>query len=133
MTDEEFLAAFEDCTLPRDLWTHAAHIRMAWLCLRRDPFDIALPKVCAAIIRYNAAGGKPGAYHQTVTHAFLAVIDHRMRSASGDDFASFSARNADLFEHGTAALKRHYRPTTLDSDDARARFVEPDLLPFDAA
>ncbi len=31
MTDDEFLAAFEDCTLPFEQWHHRAHVRVAFL------------------------------------------------------------------------------------------------------
>ena len=31
MTDDAFLAAFEDLTLPFDLWTHRAHVTVAYL------------------------------------------------------------------------------------------------------
>jgi hypothetical protein len=35
MTDSEFLTAFEACRLRRQDWTHAAHVRLAWLYLTR--------------------------------------------------------------------------------------------------
>lgn len=28
MNDDEFLATFEDCTLPFEQWTHRAHVRI---------------------------------------------------------------------------------------------------------
>lgn len=31
MTDEELLAAFENCSLPHSEWTHRAHVRVAYL------------------------------------------------------------------------------------------------------
>ena len=43
MSDDEFLAQFENCTLPFDQWTHRAHVRVAYLYLRRHPFREALP------------------------------------------------------------------------------------------
>jgi hypothetical protein len=36
VTDEEFLRAFEECRIPKAFWTHEAHVRMAWLYLRRN-------------------------------------------------------------------------------------------------
>ena len=41
MTDKEFLAAFENCSLTRENWTHAAHVRMAWLYLSTGDLLIA--------------------------------------------------------------------------------------------
>ena len=35
MTDDEFLQAFMDCTLPNDQFHHRDHLRLAWLLGRR--------------------------------------------------------------------------------------------------
>jgi hypothetical protein len=79
MDDAEFLAAFESCELPRDDWTHTAHVRMAWLYLRRGPLDEMMSVVCQGIRRYNARQRRELAYHETITRAFLVLIDLRMR------------------------------------------------------
>jgi len=31
MTDDEFLASFSACTLPAEQFSHAGHIRLAWI------------------------------------------------------------------------------------------------------
>jgi hypothetical protein len=126
MTDEEFLAAFEWCTLPRAEWTHAAHVRLAWLYLGRLPFDQALGQVRDGIRRYNAAHGSDG-YHETITVAFVVLIRSRMADeGAGEGFAGFQARNPDLLDRGLLLLGRHYDPATLSSAVARQRFVVPD-------
>jgi hypothetical protein len=53
--DDEFLAAFEAAAIPRPEWTHAAHVRMAWLDLTRLPPGEALERVRGGIRRLNAA------------------------------------------------------------------------------
>ena len=37
MTDNEFIAAFENCTLPLESFRHADHVKMAFLYLSRYP------------------------------------------------------------------------------------------------
>jgi len=127
LSDDEFLDAFEGCTLPYVEWTHAAHLRMAWLYLDRHPFDLALEKVRNGIQRYNAAQGNFAGYHETVTRAFVHLIHHRRALGQLRGWEAFAADNADLFARSPHALARHYREATLRSPDARARFVEPDL------
>ena len=130
MSDEEFLAAFEGCTLPKADWTHAAHVRMAWLYLTRLPKSDALARVRGGIRRYNAAVGSDG-YHETVTVAFTLLIRSRMDAAGrGEGFAAFAARNPDLFEGRSELLGRHYDPATLADFEARQRFVVPDREPL---
>lgn len=41
MTDELLWEQFHAATLPKAEWTHAAHLRMAWLFLRRYAVDEA--------------------------------------------------------------------------------------------
>lgn len=131
MTDAEFLAAFEACTLREAEWTHRAHIRMAWLYLRRGSFAEMLPAVRDGIRRYNASLQKHLAYHETITQAYLRLVDHRLRSVGASaPFEQFCEVNPDLLERGFGALLKHYRRETLLSDQARADFVQPDLQPF---
>jgi hypothetical protein len=128
MTDEEFLRAFEECQLPGGQWTHAAHVRLAWLYLRQGGYAETLPRIRAGIRRYNASQNKPVAYHETITQAFLRLIHARLSdNGHAATFAAFCAHNPDLLERGHPLLFRYYRRETLLSDSARAGFVEPDL------
>jgi hypothetical protein len=130
MTDAEFLAAFEWCTLPRSEWTHAAHVRLAWLYLGRLPFAQALARVRDGIRCYNAAHGSDG-YHETITVAFVVLIHARLAGAGpGEDFAGFRARNPDLLDRRPPILEHYYDPATLASAAARQRFVVPDREPL---
>lgn len=129
MTDEEFLSAFESCSLPEREWTHAAHVRMAWLYLRRRPLAEVVAVVREGIQRYNGSLKKPSGYHETITCAFLRLIGNRLRNdGAAQSFAEFSACHPDLMERGMSILLRYYRKETLFSAPARATFVHPDLL-----
>lgn len=133
MTDCEFLHAFESCTLPEEEWTHRAHLRMAWLRLRDGDFNTVLPRVREGIQRYNTSIGKPKGYHETITQAYLRLVEHRMRAGDTPAFDAFCAQNADLLAPDLGALTRHYRRKTLLCPEARHLFVEPDLLPLPLA
>ena len=147
MTDDEFLRAFEGCTLDRKEWTHEAHVRMAWLCLTRVESDEdVFERVRSGIKKLNAEfvyrqqiscarapekapdpRGLDG-YHETVTVAFVTVIASRIRP--GEGFTAFRDRNPDLFDRSFPALLRHYSPGRLFSSPAKAEFIEPDLEPL---
>lgn len=130
MTDAAFLAAFEAGTLPRAEWTHAAHVRLAWLYLGRLPPADALERMRAGIRRYNAAvGTPPDAYHDTVTVAFARLI-HAAGPDPAEGFAAFARRNPGLFDRADPVLLRYYSPDRLSSPAARAGFVEPDRRPL---
>jgi hypothetical protein len=131
MTDDEFLTAFEELRLPRNLWTHEAHVRMAWLYLRDRPLDEVIPIVRGGIQRYNASLGNSEGYHETITVASLVLIDHRFgREAGKGSFADFREVNPDLLDRTLSALLGHYSREVLFSNQARRAFVEPDLIPL---
>lgn len=129
--EEKFLCAFENCTLPPTEWTHAAHIRMAWLCLRADDFEDALSRIRTGIRRYNEKVlDKLAEYHETVTVAFAWLIASRIDQ--DETWEEFAGRNEVLFARRPPVLAAYYSAGKLGSVEARTRFVEPDLRPLPA-
>lgn len=121
--DKAFLQSFEECSLGAKCWSHAAHVRMGWLVLEASSsFVEALERIRSGIMRFNSTKNSIG-YHETITIAFARLIDSRRRP--GETLEAFLARNPDLLEKD--CLKRFYTPAILASEEARHRFVEPDL------
>ncbi len=122
MTDDDFLAALEGDALPAGSFDHAAHVRAAYLYLRRRGFIDGMATFRASLRRYAERHGAAAKYHETITVAFLAVIHERLHEAPpGSGWPEFAARNPDLFDR--AFLHRYYRPETLASARARAVFL----------
>ncbi len=128
MTHTEFLTAFKTCTFTRTEWTHAAHIRMAWLYLQELPVAEALDRVRKGIQKLNAKIGSPDGYHETITVAFVRVIAARIEA--GEPYEAFQSRHADLYDRALPALLRHYSKELLMSPAARATDVAPDREPL---
>ncbi|MGC4042485.1 MAG: hypothetical protein QM758_01630 [Armatimonas sp.] len=126
MTDNEFLEAFEATTLPRQLWTHAAHVRMGYLMFQKYGSTEAPTHISTGIRRYNEAKGNPTGYHETITAAFCRLIASRFDSASTWDL--FQATHPDLLQPGV--LERYYTRELLFSPEARAGFVDPNVEPL---
>jgi hypothetical protein len=133
LPDDAFLKAFEDCTLPFEQWKHRAHLKVAYLYLCELPFDEALVKIRANIQRYNAATNTPETlergYHETMTVAWLRLVDHTLReygpAASADEFLETQEQLLNR-----RALRFFYSRDHLISWPAKAEFVEPDLTPL---
>lgn len=136
MTDEAFVQAFEAGTLAPEAFPHRAHVRLAWLYLRQYPLTEAAARFTAGIRAFATAVGKPEKYHETITWAYLLIIQDRVARASADadaggapDFDRFAEANSDLLLNGRALLERWYHPATLDAPLARQAFVWPDRMP----
>jgi hypothetical protein len=127
MTDDEFIASFEDCSLANESFHHSDHVRMAFLYLRRYPPLEAIQRFSASLVRFAAAKGKPDLYHETITWAFLLLIRERLaRTGWQQTWTEFAAGNTDLLSWKDNILKKYYRGETLSSDLARSTFLFPD-------
>lgn len=129
MTDDEFVARFEDGSLANESFHHADHVRMAFVYLLRYPALEALQRFSSALVRFATAKGKPQLYHETITWAFLLLIRERIvRAGIQQTWTQFAAGNADLLNWQDSVLKKYYREETLASDLARSSFVFPDKI-----
>jgi len=132
---EGFIAAFEKCTLSRAEWTHRAHLTMATWYLFKHPAPVATPLIRNGILKINAAVGivsdADHGYHETITQFYIGVIGHHLRR-DGHAGSVLSAVNSLLAARGHKDLPfEYYSRERLMSREARARWVEPDLKPFE--
>ena len=129
MTEHEWMAEFEKCTLPNGSFHHADHVQMAFLYLQKYPPLEALSRFSSALKRFAAAQGKPNLYNETITWGFILLIRERMaRASSPQSWAEFSISNADLLCWDNNILKKYYFPETLSSDLAKRVFLFPDRV-----
>lgn len=126
MTDEHLVAAFEACELSGDEFSHAAHVRVAWWYLRRHGSAEALPRFRTALLRFAAAKGATGKYHETITVAYMALIAERLRDTPELPWPDFVERHPDLLARTPSVLSRYYSDEALRSERARREFVPPD-------
>ena len=127
MTDQELIEHLEDGTLSHEGFHHREHVRAAFLFLTRYPVLEALQAFSKALRRLAENRGKPQAYHETITWAYVLLIQERMkRDGNHQEWEEFAENNPDLLAWKDGILTRYYRPETLASDLARTIFVLPD-------
>jgi hypothetical protein len=127
MTDDEFVAAFENGTLPLEAFRHADHVRMAFLYLGKYPVLEAIRCFSASLVKFATAHGKTNLYHETITWAYLLLIQERLaRADRRQTWTEFAAGNPDLLDWNNGVLKKYYRDETLRSELARSKFLFPD-------
>ena len=125
--DEALLRAFEDGSLAPSAFRHRHHVRMAWILLERRPVLDVLACFRAGLRRLAAAAGNPGLYHETITWAYVLLVNERRAAPGAEGWPAFAARNPDLLLWKPSLLEaRYYREETLWSERARETFVLPD-------
>ena len=126
LSEEELIEAFEARTLAPSAFSHREHVRVAWAYLRRETLAEAIVKFCAGLKAFADAIGKAGLYHETVSWAFMLIIQDRVARGNAETWDAFAAQNDDLLRNGRQLLERYYLPVTLDSPLARETFIWPD-------
>jgi hypothetical protein len=122
--------AFIDCSLPREEWTHAAHLKVGlWHCLKFADGD-ALELLRERIKRYNVAwdvaNTKTQGYHETITQCYLRLIFSFVREADVSLPIDDLARGLLQAYGDRSLLLQYYSPECLFSERARLGWAEPD-------
>jgi hypothetical protein len=129
-TDEELIARFESASLPPSAFHHAEHVRMGFAYVRQYSLLVALNKFSAALKHFAIVHGKANLYHETITWAYLVLINERIaRAEAPQSWDEFANANPDLLIWKGGLLDRYYSRDRLQSELARWAFVFPDKLP----
>lgn len=125
MNDE--LQAFANGTLDPAQFTHRLHLALAWAYLQRAGFPEGALRFRQDLKAYVAKVGAEGKYHETVTWAYLALLNEELslRSPPGESFDAMIQRRPDLLDHRSGAIARCYSKSQLDAPEARRVFLLP--------
>jgi hypothetical protein len=125
-TDEELIERFENASISPECFHHPEHVRVAFLYLRRYPLIDALQRFSTGLKRLAAALGKADRYHETITWAYMFLVNERMSGAHQERWSDFAAAHPDLLSWKESILKRYYSDETLATEKAKRQFVLPD-------
>jgi hypothetical protein len=124
--DRQLMDDFEACRVDPHGFHHAEHIRIAWIFLRTYPYAEAERRMREGLRRLTAHVGATRKYHETMTIAWTRLVASAIAlSPDAATFDDFARRHGWLLDKDT--LLRFYSRERLMSDEARARWVEPDL------
>ena len=122
-------------SLPREDWTHEAHLAATAYLLSRRP-DIALDQELPGIIRrFNESAGGVNSdsegYHDTITRVFLHGVRLFLAEAIPGQPLHTLVNELLLSPKGRRDWPlRFYTPARLFSVEARRAFVPPDIAPL---
>jgi hypothetical protein len=133
---DELLTSFRSCTLPRDAWTHLAHLRVGAWHVHHLGAETALASLRAGIRRLNDSHGTVNSahsgYHETITAAYVRLIDLFLATfAAGVPFDErLAALGASPLGDDRSILLRYWSRERLMSPEARSAWLAPDLAPL---
>jgi hypothetical protein len=132
---EALVAAFEDASIARGVWKHAEHLVVAlYYAYKYEDVDTATARMREGLFNLLTEGFKVDLtkempYHETLTVFWMRTVDEFSRSTNGLPMHEKANRLIERYDKDYPL--RFYTREYLFSDEARARFVEPDLLAND--
>lgn len=128
--DHAFVTRFEAGACAPAEFDHRAHVRLAYAYLVDRDTDAAVTAMQNALLAFLRHHGIDTAkYHETLTRAWIMAVRHFMtRSGPTASADAFIDANPALLD--TKIMLTHYSAAVLFSEEARRRFVEPDLDPI---
>ena len=131
LSDKQFEQQFENATLEPSVFRHEAHLRLAWIHLRKYGPEQTIINLCHQIRHFASVVGESDKYNKTLTIAAIKVVHHFMQKAHYDSFEEFILAFPRLKYHFRDLINAHYQTDIFKSELAKHEYLEPDLLPFD--
>jgi len=126
---DDFLAAFESGTLPKERWTHSAHLLTGASYVHRLGQASAINHMRHNVRRYNeAVGGKnteTSGYHETITVFWIKVLDALLLHAQPIGRVEFAALAVERYTSQRDLFRRFYDFDIVASTEARAAWIPP--------
>ncbi|UOB17449.1 hypothetical protein [Abyssalbus ytuae] len=129
-SDSLFLEKFEDCTFPPDLFTHEAHLRLAWINLNKYGTKKAIKNVCDQIERFDKVNGDGTKYNKTITVASIYIMKHFMKQSAANNFETLLKEFPKLKHNFLDLIRAHYEIDIFTEEIAKKQYLRPDKISF---
>lgn len=129
-TDEEYEAVFESYQLKPGMFSHEAHLRLAYIHIQKYGATQAEVNMCDQIKGFAESLGVYDKFNKTVTIAAVKVMDHFISKAASKTFKGLIHEFPNLLLNFKGILNQHYSYNVFGDQKAKEAFQEPDLLAF---
>ncbi|NND94362.1 MAG: hypothetical protein HKN45_05810 [Flavobacteriales bacterium] len=129
--DSDFEKLFETAQLDPSLFSHEAHLRLAWIHVTKYGVETACSNLRKQLQAYVTRLGESDKYNDTVTLACTQAVDHFVNRSKSRNFSDFIEEFPILKTNMKELLEQHYSIDIFKSETARKNYVSPDLQDFD--
>jgi hypothetical protein len=130
LNDDVFEQQFKDCSLNPALFNHEAHLRLAWIHIKKYGVDNAIENICEQLIEFTNSVGASNKYNKTLTIAAVKAVNHFINKTDIDNFQNFIQAFPRLTFNFKELMAFHYQIDIFILETAKKEYIEPDLLPF---
>lgn len=130
LSDHEFVYVFKTQTLNPKIFTHEAHIRLAWIYLNSYTIEQAIEQFSNELLELVTLHNATDKFNKTLTVAAFNIINNFKVNSNTVDFRTFIKAYPELVLDFRSLVKKHYTKDVFNCPKAKKSFVEPDLILF---
>ena len=132
---QELVAQFEQESLPKEQWTHEAHLTVGCFYVFHFGKEKALETIRTNIKKYNVATGgentDTAGYHETITMFWIWNINEFIKNHGKENTLETIIQQFISCKYADKSLPfSYYSKELLLSTAARLNFIEPDIASF---
>jgi hypothetical protein len=131
LTDLAFEEQFARHEISPSIFSHEAHLRLAYIHIEKYGIALAVENICAQLKSFVAFLGVPEKYNETVTIAAIKMVYHFRSKSTANNFQDFIRENPRLKNNFHDLLSQHYTVDIFTAEKAKKMFLIPDLEQFD--
>lgn len=128
---ENLVERFESCDLPTSEFDHGAHLTVALWYLARSPAPEASDHMRAGLHRYTRHNNAQAIYNETITLFWLKLVRHFLDHADAASTLDAHANQLIATYINSKLPFEYYSRELIQSTEAKASWVAPDLKPLD--
>jgi len=130
LSDEEFEKQFQQYTFKPSMFSHEAHLRLAYIHIKKYGLPQAEVNMVHQIKGYAAYYGANDKFNKTVTIASVKTMHHFMNKAVADSFSELVKEFPRILTNFKDILSQHYSFNVFSDPKAKKEYLFPDLQSF---
>lgn len=130
LSDGEFAQQFSDKTLNPEIFTHEAHLRLAWIMIKSYGLKLGSEMICQQILAFVKPLGAEEKFNTTLTVASMNLVHHFIQTVKTDNFLDFIQVFPALKYDFKTLISKHYSFDIIKDKRTKLEYVEPDLIDF---
>ena len=130
LSDLEFENQFANCTLNPELFSHEAHLRLAWIHITKYGIDKAEENIQTQLKNFVQFVGASDKYNKTLTIVAIKAVNHFILQSKSNHFNNFIIEFPQLKTAFKPLINSHYSIDIFNSEKAKTEFIKPDVSPF---
>ena len=122
----------ESCDFGPGEFHHTHHLTVALCYLLDSSEEDAIALMRTSLLRFLKHCGSPAAYHETITVFWIKRVRHLLDQADKSRPLAELANGVIAECRDVRLINIYFRAEQLASEEARSRWVEPDLKPLES-